>query len=68
MSSITTIITFVINLLKDSHELLAAIYYLVAIIEHFKLAEKVHTLLLSIEWTPLVKQLHNILMLIERYF
>lgn len=68
MSYLTTIITFVIGLLKDSHELLAAIYYLVALIEHFKLGEKLHTLLSSIEWSRLAEQMQNILMLIERYF
>lgn len=59
---------FVIAFLKESHEPLAAIYYLQNIIEHNKLDDTLQTLLSSIEWPTLVERLHDILMLIPSYF
>jgi len=64
---IAKLFKFVIAFLKESHEPLAAIYYLQSIIEHSKLADTLQTLS-SIEWPTLVERLHDILMLIQSYF
>lgn len=68
LGNLISLIKFVIASLKESHELLGAIYYLMAIIEHCKLAEVSRSIWLSIEWSRLLEQSYGLLLFAGRYF
>lgn len=66
LGTLVSIVKTVIVFIRESHDLLAAVYYLQAIIGLFKPNELLQYML-SIEWFRLVEQFFSILMIIQPY-